>query len=652
MATACVDLLNENITESQQMYLKYCPVTYWDKGIKVEAVSFPFRFQLDMSQIEKHISDPEAIRARVLNEYLKSLSWDLSEVDLNGLGEFADKKPTKLQDVFIDLYVELATRFQPKWLKDEIEELNKIRRIEKLKGQLLPRTIVQQLLEGPVPVTSIVDSGRFNRMVLLGDPGSGKSTIAQYLCIKSACKFFPEKDRSDSENMLRFVPFRVLIRELVAERRRSGQKYSITDYLLDEINFRIRTKCPEEFLESLLATGRALVIFDGLDEVLALHEREKIRKEITHFIGLYPEATYIITSRIVGYEQNSLDPEKFIHLVILPLNAKQIRSFIERWYKARERDPRDCKIKIESLKRAIEEPDIGQLAQNPLLLTIMSLVHKAEADLPRQKVLLYDRCVQAFLANRDKAKDLLSYDENEIRACHEYLGYQLQHQAVYAEVDINELRNMLFNFFKERYPLSLEIQKKKVDEFIETAKKRVGIIVERGPGIFAFGHRSFQEYFAACYMTSNNYGIEELWNSISDKIFNPSWHETIKILGQRLGYISSRGLDQFIQKLLTINPEEYGGRPYENFILAGEIAAEKTPMSGITLIKICDKIFETALKSPDFLTRANILITMLSDGAARNYIVKRAQEILKKGTAVESRLRRSLEIIVRQESLF
>ena len=649
IASACVDLLNENITESQQMYLQNCPTMYWDKGIKTETVNFPFRFQLST----KTTVDPELVRVKAKNEYLKNLCWDLSELDLDGLGEFTDKKPTKLQDVFIDVEAEFVEGTKPNWIQLEQEKLDKIHRTEKLEKRSLPRTLTQQLLEGPMPITSIIDRGQFDRIVLLGDPGSGKSTIAQYLCTKYANESIQGNDDSGLENKLRKVPFRILVRQLVAERKRTQQKYSITDYLVDEVNYHLRSKCPEGFVTSFLTTGRALVIFDGLDEVLDLYEREKIRKEIMHFVGLFPEASYIVTSRIVAYEQNMLDPEKFVHLVLLPLGEEQIDSFVEKWYPLREHDPRTCKTRINSLKKALKEPDIGQLGKNPLLLTIMALIHKAEADLPRQRVLLYDRCVQAFLVNRDKAKDLLSYDEIEICACHAYLGYQMQSKLVYAEVNADELRDMLFSFFKERWPgSSLEKQKRKVDEFTDVAERRGGIIVERIPGVFSFGHRSFQEYFAACYLTSTNYGIDEIWNATRDKIFNPPWHETIKLLGEKLGYTSSRGLDQFAQKLLCIDPSEYQARPYENIILVGEIAAERAPMNGATLLDICDKIIETAFKSSDFRAHARSLITALSEGAAREYMVKRARDILKKGTAVESNLRRTLMAIIREEEPF
>jgi len=655
IATACVDILNETITESQRKYLENCPTLYWDKGAKSGIVHLPFRFQLDTSQLERGLQDLSQLYIRAKNDYLKSLAWGLSEVDLDGLGEFADKRPTKLDRVFIDVKARLASEWKSRKVIDESEKLRQMRERGKLKlGRM---TMLQRILEEPAPFTSIPDSGEFSRIVILGEPGSGKSTILQYICLKCAHDQEPIGEHmSDIEReLVRPIPFLIVIRELVAERKRRRGRYSIMDYLIDEVNSHLRRRCPEGFVQYYLTGGRALILFDGLDEVLQSSQREKIRKEIMHFIGVFQEARYIITSRIVGYEQNALDPEVFVHLMLMKLDSDQIDDFIERWYRQREHDPRTCRARIESLRRAIKDPDVGQIASNPLLLTIMTLVHKAEADLPRQKVLLYDRCVQAFLVNRDRAKNLLSYDENEIRACHEYLAYQMQNKLVYAEIGIRELSEMLVSFFSERWPVSLEMQKRKVEEFIDTSRKRVGIIVERGPGVFAFGHRSFQEYFAACYLTSRNYGISELWASTSDKIFSPHWHETIKLLAGRLGCISSRGLDQFIDKLLEINPMDYGGSLDENVILAGEIAAEKVPMSGNTLIRICDKVIDlwwhTEYGSPLLIKRGE-LIRMLREGAAGDYVFNRLREIHRRQDIFDSRKRRLLHELLSEETTF
>lgn len=655
-AYACKDLLNGAITVAQQTYLQNCPVTYMKEGIKEDTVHFPFRFQIDTSQIEKQTGDLEVLRTRARREYLKRLSHDFSRLDLDGIGEFADKKPTRLQDVFIDVEVEFAADLRPRWVQAEEEKLEKIHRIEKLEQTSLPRTNVQRLIEKSVPVTSVVDDDQLGRIVLLGDPGSGKSTIVQYLAWSSASEPVRQNGEPNSKKP-RLVPFRVLIREFVREKKEKGRDYSLIHYVNDEVEFHLRAgKCPEGFVESLLSTGQAIVIFDGLDEVLDPYERERIHKEIMHFIGLFPEAKYLVTSRTAGYRQNMLDPEEFTHLLLLPLGEKQIHNFIERWYRLREFDPRMRKARIAGLKGAINDSEISQLARNPLLLTIMALVHKNEADLPRQRVPLYEKCVQAFLVSRDKARDLLSYDEYDIRSCHEYLGYQMQKKLVYAEVDTNEFRDMLFSFFTARWPLTpLDKQKEKIDEFIDMADRRGGIIVQRHAGFFCFGHRSFQEFFAACYLVSNGDGSEEIWDTVKDKLFNPPWHETMKMLGAKLGYVASKTLDQFVQKLLSVDPRGYKAQLYENVLLAGEIAAERTPMNGATLVEICNRVIDVAHKSGRLqgaAMRARALITLLSEGPAKEYVLRRAKEILQRGTGVESILRRTLETIVRRESPF
>jgi predicted NACHT family NTPase len=84
----------------------------------------------------------------------------------------------------------------------------------------------------------------------------------------------------------------------------------------------------------------------------------------------------------------------------------KIDQFVENWYNSRFQDPEESKRWQASLKRALTGRDrIQVLAKNPLLLTIIALIHRYEAYLPRDRHQLYNRAVETLLTNWDAAQD-------------------------------------------------------------------------------------------------------------------------------------------------------------------------------------------------------------------------------------------------------
>lgn len=583
-------LINESITESHKKCLENCPVLYWkESGLSRDIVHFPFKFQLSEPKeyLIRYI-DTIKVFEEILEQYLSHLSRDYAKVNLDGIQTFRDVEPTDLSNVFLDVEIGPSTLWMPTPPKiDESISTRERETILSIWRESLPG-IFNELKNKPLPVTKVLDSHEANRVVILGDPGSGKTTIGQYLCLSSSMQGLKEKLRRVK------IPFRVILREFVRERGRRGPKYSILEHIKRQTGFTLRRKCPEDFVVKCLMENRSLVIFDGLDEVTKIDERENIREEILYFAWNFPKAQVIITSRTVSYAESPFDTNQFLHLKLRNLAHTQIVSFIDNWYAEQEKDPITRQAKITSLKRALDDPNVSELALNPLLLTIIVLVHKVEADLPKQRAALYTECADAFLAKREKARDLLSYDEYEVRDCHEYLGYLLHSKAEKeggrSSFKLHELTIELKQYLAEESPLPEETLNQKVEEFIDVARRRVGLIIEKDE-LVSFGHRCFQEYFAASYLSSNYYGIENLWAEIKKKVFRSHWRQVMLLLAGILGNRNKKGLIELIDKLLKSNGKRNG------LLMAGEIAADKVQMSLNTLFHISEEIIRDFFKS-------------------------------------------------------
>src|SRR5207302_54277 len=68
---------------------------------------------------------------------------------------------------------------------------------------------------------------------------------------------------------------------------------------------------PAGLVDLMLLTGRAVVILDGLDELLDTSCRADVTTRVERFCAEYPLARVLVTSRTVGYEQARLDDNDF-----------------------------------------------------------------------------------------------------------------------------------------------------------------------------------------------------------------------------------------------------------------------------------------------------------------------------------------------------
>ena len=98
-----------------------------------------------------------------------------------------------------------------------------------------------------------------------------------------------------------------------------------------ESHFQLSTPPPETF-EFLLLNGRAIVIFDGLDELLETNYRQEISADIESFCALYPSVPVLVTSRKVGYDQAPLNPEQFEKFHLAPFNTQQVETYVSNWF--------------------------------------------------------------------------------------------------------------------------------------------------------------------------------------------------------------------------------------------------------------------------------------------------------------------------------
>ncbi len=270
---------------------------------------------------------------------------------------------------------------------------------------------------------------KYRQLVIQGDPGSGKTTLLRYLAITCARALRNDRkqgDRPDSVKkrlLWQTRPFPILVTlRLHHDVAHWGEQKQLIDTFLGEMPVEWRKRCPEGFFKRKLARGNCLILLDAFDELGSSEARAAMAHRIGDFITTHdqPRNRIVVTTRIVGYE-GQLDRYGFQIQTVQPLHAGATRALIKQRYRAIaltetahwssvDAAPllREMQRRSERLIKKIEStPRLAQLATNPLLLSLIVLVHRVKLELPEERVLLYRDCIEILAEQWQRRKCLV-----------------------------------------------------------------------------------------------------------------------------------------------------------------------------------------------------------------------------------------------------
>jgi len=407
------------------------------------------------------------------------------------------------------------------------------------------------------------------RVVILGDPGTGKTTLLSYLANTFANAMLQRSTPLQnvlgiSENLLPILlPLREYGRYVEQNPNKSASPAGFIEFL-DNYFSQWNIGLSSGFFIQFLERGNCIILLDGLDEVNP-PVREFVTQSILSVASRYSISRIIVTSRPATYFPYGLG-ENFAHYEIGSLDRNSIAKFIRNWLARVIEDESIASQQADLLLKTItNSPHLDALAQNPLLLTVLVIIFYTQKSLPSNRTDLYEEAIDVLLERWDTAKGIhiqsSKFSPVETK-------YMLAVLAVMAQ-DAREV-NMDESFIVSVF--SKELVKKGLpqpDAMIESSsllkifEERAGILIETRPHTFSFVHRSFREYLAAIALTQN----ENFVDLVLQKQSNDFWKESIALAVGRIGRSSLRIAEEVIRKLLeTQNPE--------SIILAGHCLLE------------------------------------------------------------------------------
>ena len=400
-------------------------------------------------------------------------------------------------------------------------------------------------------------------LVVLGDPGTGKSTLASYLV-----SLLAQPGRNALVGSIGWrLPVPMVLREM--------QIRGVTDFrgLMDAFLEHGMSKPLRDtaYLARALARGQAFILLDGIDEIGDSKARADLRRAVFDGFDRYPSCRWMLTSRIVGYSDAPFEPEipdepldgiaetktyrhdtKIVTRFIAPFDDLRIQAFAHRWYAQRVAGKTRAAAQAQDLVRAIHEDQaILRLARVPNLLTMMALIHRIEATLPHGRALLYDRISEAYLESIDKYRGIHSgaVDLPHKKLWLSRVGYELQKRRTHSRrhnesellASTTDVIGWLEDAMKHSGPAS---SVHSAAEFLDFVRRRSGLLLPRGDDQYAFIHLSFQEYFAAVALDREVTGIDWALNqptklcitneTVSSWSRRTSWRETFVFLFEML----------------------------------------------------------------------------------------------------------------------
>jgi hypothetical protein len=652
------------------------------------------------------VSPPRFERERVVLEgYLNALIRNNTDLEPGGIKQTKVRVVLPLDSIYVGLQ---ADRDRPdvdrRVMQEELDEIKKnLEREEDPKEREKQYQIwahhsrvIQQALEIAGPredLSNIVQHHR--QVVILGDPGSGKTTLVRYLTLRLARVILAEPERLfqsqelwDEKKVWRLPdlgPIRlpILLRiSHYAEARQRDPDLALVDYLpryfaglsvphADELG---------ELLQRLLDEGRCMVLLDGLDEIIDPTDRRNIAAAIGQFASVYRETglpdwlarslayvparkdereeginiqwdkdipedvrlewgkqirqrpkewrrrglavrlawelldearyahignRFVVTSRIAGYHFAGV-PGEFEHFTIRRMSLEDIKLFLEKWCPAVERriaeapDPTQVEQRsqreINGILKAVETtPGVRRMAENPLLLRILAIIHRNEAHLPQRRVELYETASVTLLRDwhleRGTPKGA-AIDDIKATSLLGPVALYIHENRASGFLSKGETERILGGILarergeKDPEQPSLETREA-VQDFLDTVREHSGLFVERGEGLYGFMHLTFEEYFTARQLVSS---ATRARSQILERLHLPRWREPILLA---IGSLSKQFYDDthdLLSAILEAN-SPYERTLHRDLLFTADCVGDSVNVAPVLRQEIAKKLF-------------------------------------------------------------
>ncbi|MFL4494700.1 NACHT domain-containing protein [Streptomyces sp. VTCC 41912] len=385
-----------------------------------------------------------------------------------------------------------------------------------------------------------------SRALLRGEAGSGKTTLLRWLAIMAARGAF----KGELADWNGLTPIFIKLREY------SGRTPPNPEAMLDGIAGPITGVMPRGWVERQLDGGKALLLIDGVDELLD-RERRAVRDWLRKLLGQYDGIRVVVTSRPAAAGADWLRREDFKALHLDRMTPPDLAAFVRQWHQAVRELGGELPCSVDDLPRyeqslltsLKDKAHLQSLAGTPLLAAMLCAMHLNRGrQLPRDRMELYRNALHTLVHDRDADRNVPSAADSNLSLGDKLiilrdLAWRLSDNNR-SEIGLERAAGYVAS--KLRAMRHLDVLDG--DEVLEQLRHRSGILRSPAQGRMDFVHRTFQEYLAAKEATE-----EDRIGNLVGRAHLDLWRETIIMVA---GHANTRQREELLGGILDRAEEE------------------------------------------------------------------------------------------------
>ncbi|MGH8545721.1 MAG: SUMF1/EgtB/PvdO family nonheme iron enzyme [Gammaproteobacteria bacterium] len=209
------------------------------------------------------------------------------------------------------------------------------------------------------------------------------------------------------------------------------------------------------------------------------------------------------------------------------------------------------------------------MAINPLMLTVIALIHRDRVKLPDRRAELYQEAVDVLLGKWDEARGVQEplilndqpFDISDRRLVLQHVALTM-HEKALKEIDAEPLRAVLAQQLGDAVQDPRELEAA-VARFLSVIRERTGLLIARAEGTYAFSHLTFQEYLTALSVAGHDDYVDYTLRRTADEW----WREVVLL---EAGYLSTQSKEKTTRLIRAIADNKTEPAPYHNLVLAAE----------------------------------------------------------------------------------
>lgn len=407
--------------------------------------------------------------------------------------------------------------------------------------------------------------------VIVGAPGSGKTTIFSWIALNCAARML-QKGLTQLNSL---TPVFIALREY------ADRELPMGDEILKVQLGAKAGAIKADWTAAQVRRGSFLFMLDGYDEVGA-NRRLEMSNWLRQLIESFPDSKFFISTRpyaasdlidcIDEFDHNILDVE--------PMDISQIIKFVDHWYRAYAHDAED-RLQLERLRAAHERlkeslelsSTLRAISSNPLLCALICFVN-ADRDgfVPTARGDLYEIASETLLERRERERKIVVAADFNLTRQQKFkiMGFIAEYffsrrSTQLPQVDI--VKHI------ETFLPALGLDARYGEEIVRYLIERSQILRSPDEGSVDFSHKTFQEYFFARRIVDAN-----LREPVAADFFLPDTHEVVL-------FVCALAPSEFVEWILRKSVEQ--------------ITNKKTPEVRNKIIFLYSCVTEAAEISPE-----------------------------------------------------